>query len=76
MMLKNDSSLSLARDLPRIAGFEVLAFGYALLRERHLLRGYAEAVRLAPAARRRGRAIARRRRIDPRRVPFGLEPSA
>ena len=76
MMLKNDSLLSFTRDLPRIAAFEVLAFGYALLRERHLLRGYAEALRLAPDARRKGRAIARMRRVDPRRVPFGLEPLA
>jgi GT2 family glycosyltransferase len=76
MMLKNDSRLSFARDLPRIATYEVLAFGYALLRERHLLRGYGEALRLAPEARRKGRAIASARRVDPRRVPFGLEPLA
>ena len=76
MMLKNDSLASLARDLARIAAYEVLALGYALLRERHLLRGYAEAVRLAPEARRKGREIARMRRVDPRRVPFGLEPLA
>jgi GT2 family glycosyltransferase len=74
MMLKNDSALSLARDLPRVAAYEVLAFGHALLRERHLLRGYGEALRLAPAARRKGRALASMRRVDPRRVPFGLEP--
>jgi len=76
MMLKNDSLASFARDLPRIAVFEVLALGYALLRERHLLRGYGDALRLAPEARRKGRAIARRRQVDPRRVPFGLEPLA
>ena len=76
MMLKNDSLASFARDLPRIAAYEVVALGYALLRERHLLRGYAEALRLAPEARRKGRAIARVRRMDPRRVPFGLEPLA
>jgi GT2 family glycosyltransferase len=76
MMLKNDSFASFTRDLPRIIGFEVVALGYVLLRERHLLRGYAEALRLAPDARRKGRAIARTRRLDPRRVPFGLEPAA
>jgi GT2 family glycosyltransferase len=76
MMLKNDSLASFARDLPRIAAYEVMALGYALLRERHLLRGYGEALRLAPAARRRGRALAQLRRVDPRRVPFGLEPLA
>lgn len=76
MMLKNDSLASFGRDLPRIAFYEVLAFGFALLRERHLLRGYGEALRLAPEARRKGRAIAGARRVDPRRVPFGLEPRA
>ena len=53
-----------------------MALGYVLLRERHLLRGYADVVRLAPDARRKGRVIAARRRVDPRRVPFGLEPLA
>ena len=76
MMLKNDSLISFARDLPRIAAYEVLALGYALLRERHLLGGYREALRLAPEARRKGRAIASMRRVDPRQVPFGLEPLA
>jgi GT2 family glycosyltransferase len=76
MMLKNDSLASFARDLPRIAAYEVLAVGYALLRERPLLRGYHDALRLAPEARRKGRAIAGRRTVDPRRVPFGLEPLA
>ena len=76
MMLKNDSLASFARDLPRIAAFEVLALGHALLRERHLLRGYRDALRLAPEARRKGQTIARMRRVDPRRVPFGLEPLA
>jgi GT2 family glycosyltransferase len=76
MMLKNDSRASLLRDLPRIAGYEVLALGFALVRERHLLRGYADAFRLAGDARRKRRLIAARRRVDPRRVPFGLEPAA
>lgn len=76
MMLKNDSLASFARDLPRIAAYEVLSLGYALLRERHLLRGYGDALRLAPEARRKGRAIAKLRRVDPRHVPFGLEPLA
>jgi GT2 family glycosyltransferase len=76
MMLKNDSAASFLRDLPRIAAYEVLALGHALLRERHLLRGYGEALSLAREARRQGRAIAARRRVDPRLVPFGLEPRA
>src|SRR4029079_1491707 len=74
MMLKNDSLASFARDLPRIAAYEVLALGYALLRERHLLRGYGEALRLAPEARRKGRAIAQARRVDPRPAPFAPGP--
>lgn len=74
MMLKNDSAASFARDLPRIAAYELLALGHALLRERHLLRGYGDAARLARDARRQGRVIAARRRVDPRLVPFGLEP--
>lgn len=74
MMLKNDSPASLARDLPRIAAYEVLALGHALLRERHLLKGYAEAAALRGDALSQGREIAARRRIDPRQVPFGLEP--
>ena len=45
MVLKNERSW---RHLPFIAAYEVLALGYALLRERELLRGYVEAARLAP----------------------------
>ena len=75
MMLKNDSLASFARDLPRIAGYEVLALGFAVLRERFLLPGYGDALRLGRDARRKGRVIAARRRVDPRRVPFGLEPA-
>lgn len=74
MMLKNDSLSSFARDLPRIALYELLALGHALLREPHLLRAYGEALRLAPEARRQGRELAARRRIAPAALPFGLEP--
>lgn len=73
MMLKNDRAADLARDLPRIAAYEVAALGYALLRERALFRGYADALRLAPAALRRRREVQRLRRGG--RVPFGLEPA-
>jgi GT2 family glycosyltransferase len=45
MLVKNERGW---RNLPHVAGYEVLALGYALLRERELLRGYAEAARLAP----------------------------
>jgi hypothetical protein len=44
-----------------------------LLRERELLRGYRDALALAPAARRRRAAIQARR--AGRRVPFGLRAS-
>ena len=75
MMAANDSTAALARDLPRILAYELLALGHVLLRERHLLRGYAEARRLLPRARRRHalleRKLAGRGRSD---VPFGLEP--
>lgn len=73
MMIKNDTAGAIARDLPRLAAYEVLALGFALLRERSLLGGYREVLRLLPGARRRRRAIQARRRAD--RVPFGLEPT-
>jgi GT2 family glycosyltransferase len=73
MMLKNDTWASLLRDLPWVLGYELLALGHVVLRERHLLGGYADAWRL------RGGAFARRqaiqaRRAPRRRVPFGLRP--
>src|SRR3712207_8095920 len=48
MMAKNDPLASLARDMPRILAYELLALGFALLRERHLLEGYVEAARALP----------------------------
>ncbi len=75
MMVKNDTT-ALVRDLPRVIAYEVLALGFALLRERHLLRGYAEAARLVPRALRDRRELsAKRRGRPPARVPFGLEPA-
>jgi GT2 family glycosyltransferase len=77
MMVKNDTLQDVQRDVHRIAAYEIAAFGYALLRERHLLGGYREALRLLPAARRRRRAIqALRRERGLARAPFGLEPQA
>jgi GT2 family glycosyltransferase len=55
MIAKNETGRRFARDAPFILGYELLALGHALLRERTLLRGYAEAARLL------GRAHARRR---------------
>jgi GT2 family glycosyltransferase len=82
MIAKNDPWRDLVRDLPRIALYEVLAFGHALLRERHLLRGYAEAARLLPRMARKRRVLQRRRRqlaADGRpraaaALPYALEP--
>lgn len=72
MMVKNETAASLVRHLPLIAGYEALALGHVLLRERHLLAGYREAWRLLPAARRRRRAIHARRRVSI--PPFALRP--
>jgi GT2 family glycosyltransferase len=74
MMAKNDSLAELARDALPLLLYEVLALGYALLRERELLGGYVEAARRMPGALRRRRLIQARR--SARRVPFGLEPPA
>lgn len=75
MMVKNERGIDLLRDLPVIAGYELLALGHVLLRERHLLRGYAEAWGMLPGARAR-RAAVQARRAPGRRVPFGLRPPA
>ncbi len=75
MMAKNDPLASLVRDLPRILVYELLAFGHVLLRERFLLRGYAEAARALPhmlAKRRDLQGRFRERGLDP--PPYGLEP--
>jgi GT2 family glycosyltransferase len=74
MMVKNDSPAALARDLHRLAAWEALALGYALTRERALLGGYRDALRLAGGALRRRRALdARRRTRAAVAVPLGLE---
>ena len=75
MIAKNDPLPALLRDLPRILAYEVLAFGFALLRERHLLRGYIEAARLLPRMLRKRAEFQRRRRRDGAvAIPYGLEP--
>jgi GT2 family glycosyltransferase len=75
MMIKNDPLSALLRDLPGILLYEVLAFGFALIRERHLLRGYVDVARLAPSMRRKRAILQRKRRergVPP--PPYGLEP--
>jgi hypothetical protein len=69
MMAKNDSWADVRGDLHRIAFYELLAIGHVVLRERHLLRAYGEALRALPAARRR-RAVVQAKRLT--RPPFGL----
>lgn len=72
MMLKNDRGRDVLRDLPMIAAWELLALGWALLREPHLFLAYAEAARRAPGAWRKRRIVQARR--NGARIPFGLEP--
>jgi GT2 family glycosyltransferase len=74
MMAKNETGRGLRRDGLLIAGYEFLALGHVLLRERHLLAGYREAWRLLPRARARRRLIQARRRVD--LPPFGLRPDS
>jgi GT2 family glycosyltransferase len=72
MIAKNDSWRDLRRDLGPLLTYELLAFGYAVLRERELLGAYREFLTRLPEARRQRRLIRARRRS--RRVPFGLIP--
>jgi GT2 family glycosyltransferase len=58
MLAKNETGRDFARNAPFILGYEVLALAHALLRERTLLPGYRDALRLLPAARQRRRASA------------------
>jgi GT2 family glycosyltransferase len=61
MIVKNDQPADVLRHLPWLAVYELLALGHSLLRERFLLAGYVEALRLLP------RFLAKRRRIQARR---------
>jgi GT2 family glycosyltransferase len=74
MMVKNDSLRGVLRDLGPLVAYEVLALGFALLREPGLLRGYVEAVKGMPHALRWRRSVQAMRREA--RMPFGLEPEA
>jgi len=71
LMIAKNEGRELARDLPLVLGYEVLALGHVLLRERHLLGAYRDAWRRLPAARRRRRTIQARRAAS--RVRYGLE---
>ena len=59
-MLKNERAGPFLRDLPVIAAWEALRFGFAVLREPGLLGGYRDAARLAPRAWAKRRIIQRR----------------
>jgi GT2 family glycosyltransferase len=72
MWVKNETRQGLLRDLPRIAAYELAALAYVLVRERHLLAGYAEVRDALPAARGRRRDVQARRAVE--RIPFGLTP--
>jgi GT2 family glycosyltransferase len=76
MIAKNEPAGALGRDLPRVLAYEMASLGFALLRERHLLRGYVEAARLVPRMRRKRKKLQslRRERGAPP-IPYGLEPS-
>jgi GT2 family glycosyltransferase len=74
LIAKNDRPRDLLRDLPWIAAYELLALGFAIVRERHLLRGYAEAARLMPATLRRRRALRERREGVRPATRFGALP--
>lgn len=71
MIAKNDAWSDVRGDLHRILAYELLALGHVLLRERHLLRAYRDALRALPAARRR-RAVVQAKRARRVRPPFGL----
>ncbi|HEV2769597.1 MAG TPA: glycosyltransferase [Solirubrobacteraceae bacterium] len=74
MMAKNDRWSDLRGDLHHVLGYEVLALGHALVRERSLLPAYADALRHLPAARRRRLVVQSRRRAG--RPPFAPPPRA
>jgi hypothetical protein len=70
MIAKNETRRGLLRDGALIAGYELLALGHVLLRERHLLAGYRDAWRLLPAARARRAVVQAARTVE--LPPFGL----
>jgi GT2 family glycosyltransferase len=59
-LIKNESLAGFVRGLPMLAGWEVLRLGFALLRDREVLGGYREALRLAGPAFDKRRALQQR----------------
>ena len=74
MIAKNDSFGALLRDLGPLLLYELLALGYALVREQELLGAYGEALRRLPSALVNRRVIQERRRV--RKVPLGMQAPA
>jgi GT2 family glycosyltransferase len=63
MMLKNDLPSDMLRHAPHIMGFEMLALGYVLLCEPHLLLAYGDVIRLFAKMVRKRRIIQSRRLV-------------
>lgn len=86
MIVKNETCLGFLRSAPSIVGHELGSLGWALLRERFLLRAYLDLLRQLPAARRRRRWVQQHHRAArrgqgraalgrrPPRPPFGMLP--
>jgi GT2 family glycosyltransferase len=74
MIVKNDRLQDVVHDLHHLLLYELLALAYAVVVERELLGGYADAWRALPGARRRRAAVRRRASARLRRPPFGLLP--
>jgi GT2 family glycosyltransferase len=68
-LIKNERPRDFVTNLPVIALWELMRFGYALLRDRTLLRGYPEAARLAGRAWHKRRILQARARARRRSLP-------
>ena len=62
LLAKNEVGKDLWPDLHHVLAYEGMVLAYALLREPHLLRGYADALRRLPRALRKREVMQRRRR--------------
>jgi GT2 family glycosyltransferase len=64
MLMKNDVFSHFLRHFLSIATYELTILGYILLRERSSLKGYGQALRLAPRAIKKRKAIMNRRKVS------------
>jgi GT2 family glycosyltransferase len=82
LILKNDRALDALLALPFLLGWELLRQGHAILRDRKVYGAYRDLRRILPAAWRRRREMAARRRASPREMrrwfgaADGLDPPA